>query len=205
MIAGYILTGGKNRRMEGKPKLLLSYQGASFYEYIQGALAPFPELYLSVAAGKEEVYAAVSLPQIIDIYPDIGPLGGIYSGLKLCPGAEALFVTACDTPLIGREAVERITEVYQGEREQKKRVVVARTEEQVHPLFGIYPKVILPVLEQMIAEKNYKMQELLVRTEAIKVPFPAESQIHRNINTPLEYRHLCLSSAGNADQEGPIP
>lgn len=171
MIAGYILSGGKNRRMEGKPKLFLEYGGASFYEHIKRALAPFPEIYLSVEKGKEELYSALPLPKIADIYPDTGPLGGICSGLKLCRGIDALFVAACDTPLIRQEAVRRITEVYQAQAGQRKTAVVARTEEQVHPLFGIYPKTVLPVFEQMIAEQNYKMRELLLRAGAVKVPF----------------------------------
>lgn len=186
-IAGYILTGGKSRRMGGKPKLFFVYQGASFYTHIQRALAPFPQIYLSVAEGKEEVYASIPLPKIADIYPGIGPLGGIYSGLKRCLEVEALFVAACDTPLIQREATEQILEVYAREKTKKNTIVAAQVEGRVHPLFGIYPKTVLPVMEQMIAEKNYKMQELLARTDAVKVPFTKKSQIDKNINTPLEY------------------
>ncbi len=112
MVAGYILTGGKSRRMEGRTKLFLSYQGRSFYAFIQCALDVFPAVYLSVAEENACLYASIPLPKIVDIYSDAGPLGGICSGLKLCHGADALFVTACDTPLISREDVREVMAVY---------------------------------------------------------------------------------------------
>lgn len=191
MVAGYILSGGKNRRMQGRAKLFLTYRGHSFYEYIRNALEDFPEIYLSVARETEELYLSVPLPQIVDIYSDAGPLGGICSGLKLCPGADALFVTACDMPFIAREDVGQVMKVYQEYRDRgEEKVVVAQTGEKVQPLFGVYPRSILGIIEAMLEEKDYKLQNLLRRAGAVAVLLSEGSRAGRNINCIEEYREL---------------
>jgi molybdopterin-guanine dinucleotide biosynthesis protein MobB len=183
-IAGYILAGGKNRRMDGKKKLFLEYEGKAFYEYIVDALAWFPVIYLSVDG--TEAYESLNLPMIEDHYPEIGPIGGICSGLEQCE-EDALFVTACDTPWIDRESVEMICEAY---REHPERITVASCGERIHPLFGIYPKTALPVLRQMIAEKNYRMREVLERGDAALVDLGSDCIVLRNVNTPEEYKKM---------------
>lgn len=191
MVAGYILTGGKSRRMEGRAKLFLNYQGRSFYESIQFALDVFSAVYLSVAEENASLYASISLPQIVDIYSDAGPLGGICSGLKLCHGADALFVTACDTPLISREDVGEVMAVYQAYRKSgEEKIIVAESGGRVHPLFGIYPKAVLGVMEAMILEGDYKMRNLLNKTKAVSVLLSQSSQVGRNINTLEDYKVL---------------
>ena len=63
-IAGYILTGGKNRRMGGEKKLFLSLDGKSFLERIREAMKDFSVIYLSVET--KEPYEGVGLPLIED-------------------------------------------------------------------------------------------------------------------------------------------
>ena len=191
MVAGYILTGGKSRRMEGRIKLFLTFRGRSFYEYIQCALSAFPAIYLSVAEENMSLYTSISLPKIVDIDSDSGPVGGICSGLKLCRGADALFVTACDTPLISRKDVEQVMKVYQAYRDRgEEKIVVAKSGGKVQPLFGIYPKAVLGVMEAMILEGDYKMRNLLDKTKAVVVLLSESSQAGRNINTMEDYREL---------------
>ena len=47
-VAGYILSGGKNTRMEGQKKLFLHYGGATFCQRILHACDCLPAVYLSV-------------------------------------------------------------------------------------------------------------------------------------------------------------
>ena len=182
MIAGYILTGGKNRRMNGKKKLFLEYGGNSFLQHILNALQGFSNIYLSVE--NEGPYKGLGMPMIVDQYPDLGPMGGIYSGLMACK-EEALFVTACDMPLLNQETVERILAVYRAE----KKVTVVQTGQQIHPLLGIYPKEVLPVLKEMIQEKNYRMMDFIARTKPSVIQLEDNKAVY-NINTPKEYERL---------------
>lgn len=187
-IAGYLLNGGKSRRMNGENKLFLQYKGVSFYSYIRRALSAFPVVYLSVAKENLMLYRELSLPTVTDKYPGLGPMGGIYSGLLECP-EEALFVAACDTPLIEKETVDRVTEEYG----KTGKLTVVKTGEQIHPLFGIYPKSVLPVMEKMIAEGNYRMRDLLVRAKADVLVLEPENRVGINVNTQEDYRRLCMS------------
>ncbi len=182
-IAGYILTGGKSRRMEGKDKLFLEFGGESFYHHIRRALAPFSSVYLSVSAENRLRCQSLSLPMVVDRFPDLGPMGGIYSGLLAC-GESALFVVACDMPLIRRETVEQVV------REYRRQVTVVRSGSRLEPLFGIYPKTVLPVMEEMIRERNYRMRDLLSRTPAQVIPLEENNPVAVNINTDEEYLNL---------------
>lgn len=195
-IAGYILAGGDNRRMEGKKKLLLTREGRTFGQWICGAFAGLEGVYLSVAgpetpggaeAADEAVsgMAALGLKQISDQYGHIGPKGGIASGLSQCD-ADALFVAACDMPFIDQAAVERMLERFR----ENPGVIVAATGKKVHPLFGIYPKKVLPVLEEQIKKGDYRMMDVLNEVPHEIVNFGEAAKALRNINTIEQYAGL---------------
>lgn len=183
-LAGYILAGGENRRMDGKKKLFLEYGGESFCRHILCAFhnQGFSEIYLSVEA--QAPYEQTGLPLVVDAYPGAGPLGGLCTGLKMCP-EEALFTVACDMPCINSKSVENMVRAFQ----QHGGVVVAQAGGRLQPLFAIYPKTVLPVLESMIQKKDYRMTELLAHVGYTAVLF-SEDSIFQNINTPEEYRRL---------------
>ena len=92
-IAGYILAGGDNRRMAGRKKALLTYQNQTFYAHIRERMPAFKNVYLSVEQAAP--YEALDADLVIDQYADMGPLGGILSGLEKC-GEDALLVVPCD-------------------------------------------------------------------------------------------------------------
>lgn len=122
-MAGYILTGGKSRRMHGQDKLFLDYQGEAFCDHIRRALGSFPVVYLSAAPDGQKRYASLRLPVVADVLPGLGPMGGIYSGLLSCR-EPWLFVAACDMPLIRRETVDRVTDAYLEEGDGDRVTVV---------------------------------------------------------------------------------
>lgn len=185
MIAGYILTGGKNRRMNGEKKLFLEYKGKTFFDHIKNSLQLFSNIYLSV--DEKKPYEALKMPMVVDVYPDIGPMGGIYSGLLHC-SEDSLFVIACDMPLIDLQTVKKICQTYEKERI----ITIVQTETRLHPLLGIYPKTILPVMEEMIQEKNYRMMNLFARTKVCAIQLKGNHQAVQNVNTPKEYQKLWL-------------
>jgi molybdopterin-guanine dinucleotide biosynthesis protein MobB len=184
MIAGYILTGGKNRRMNGEKKLLLEYHGETFFTRICDALRMFPTIYLSV--DETAPFEKLQKPMISDVYSDIGPMGGIFSGLLSCE-EEALFVIACDMPFADHESVEALYEEYQ---KAPGRITVAKSGERIHPLFGVYPREALPLMEQMIENGEYRMMDLLGRAGFSAVPIDPKKHVLDNINSTEEYRML---------------
>ena len=153
-ICGYILAGGRNRRMNGQKKIFLEYEGTTFCERILQAFEEFDATYISVEA--ESPYQELHLPIIVDEYAAIGPMGGIYSGMKSCD-ADALFVVACDMPMVTKEAVHLVTKMYS----KQHKITVVRTNGRLHPIFGIYPRTVLPEIEKAIAKKDYRMMNFL--------------------------------------------
>ena len=73
-----VLAGGKSSRM-GENKALLTFEGEPLLARIGNCLEDLGhEVYI---AGKKAEYDVFPYPQIADIYPNKGPLGGIYSAL----------------------------------------------------------------------------------------------------------------------------
>ena len=85
--------------------------------------------YLSVAQIPEEPVGEAGW--IRDLFPDLGPLGGILSGLLLCP-EKALFVVPCDLLGLDGEMAQKMMEEYH----RTGRPVFLRTKEGVEPFSG---------------------------------------------------------------------
>lgn len=179
------MTGGKNRRMDGKKKLFLEIEGRSFLESIIDALRDFNKIYLSVE--EEAPYKHLKIPMVVDEIPEIGPLGGIYSGLKHCE-EEALFVIACDMPFVSKETVKMLLEEYS----KHQKITIAYAEDRVHPLLGIYPKSALDYVEKQIKVKDYRVMNVLKQAGYATVILPKEDFSTKNINTVTEYEQLLI-------------
>lgn len=169
--------------MNGEKKLFLKYHGETFCSHILHAFDVLSETYISVET--EEPYMHLGLPMVVDEYKEIGPMGGIYSGLRSIE-AEALLVAACDMPIIGQSVVKRLLDAYQ----ENPEITVVKSENRIHPLLGIYPKSALPFLEKLIEEKCYKMMVLLERAGYQSVEISQEDKSISNINTIEEYKML---------------
>lgn len=183
LISGYILAGGRNSRMDGRKKLFLEYQGESFCQHILHAFSMFPQTYLSVEC--MEVYAHLGLPMIEDHYQNIGPMGGIASGLRMIE-ADALCVAACDMPMIEKSVIEALVKAYQ----ECPQITVVQAGNRLHPLLGIYPKKCLSDLEMLITQGTYKMRLLLEKSGYQVVKLQEDHHSVCNVNTMAEYLDL---------------
>ena len=162
--------------MEGQKKLFLRYGGETFCQRILHACDCLPAVYLSV--DKKDPYQEAGLPMVEDRWREIGPIGGIASGLVSCK-EDALLVMACDMPMIDPESVQQLLDTY---RENTSVILVAEQNGRIHPLFGIYPKHVLSVAMQMIREGDYRMMHLLERAG------------YRTLE-PVSYTHLTLPTS----------
>lgn len=182
-IGGYLLAGGKNRRMCGEKKLLLEYEGKPFYRHILAGMADLETVYLSV--DKPEPYEKTGLPLIADRYPGTGPLGAVCTGLELCPG-KALVIAACDMPFLDRETVRQLIKEY----EKNPAIVVTEIDGDIFPFPGIYPKSILPVFSEQLREGKGKMREAIEKAGFRRIVLEKGDRNSININTSWEYCRL---------------
>ncbi len=154
---GLILMGGQNSRMGGAKKALLSYRGKYFYEHIRQAMADagIGKIFVSVEQSWEP---DLGIPQIVDEYEQIGPLGGIVTALERMaePGLgempEGIFVMPCDVPRISAVLLQEILTRFEKDRQP----VVLFAGSRPNPLIAVYTKACLPVLKAQIAEGNFR-------------------------------------------------
>src|SRR2546428_4620892 len=105
-ITWVIQAGGKSTRMGGRPKALIELGGRRIIDRVVEVLRAVTEDVLLVT-NTPELYAALGLPMVPDVFPDHGSLGGIYSGLQAAPG-DAAFTVACDMPFLMPEVARLV-------------------------------------------------------------------------------------------------
>ena len=189
-----VLIGGKSVRMNGIPKFSLkNAEGISFLQLQLQALSSFNRICLS-AAGKEQMRQALDsigkdsqhgeIISVFDTVPDAGPIGGIYSILKAIQG-EWVFVTACDMPYLSSALPEKLAAFLDSE-EWYDCIICQDSAGRIHPLCGYYRKSVLPVIEELLRKKDYRMMHLLIRSRCRVVDALEEGiddEIFRNVNT----------------------
>ena len=118
-IEGFILVGGKSRRM-GTDKSRLVLGGQSFVERIARELSAVTSSVRVVGDNTAELKLPINLQVAPDVYPEWGALGGVHAALTACSATWAL-VVACDFPFVtselfwslasGRDAFEAVTPI----------------------------------------------------------------------------------------------
>lgn len=189
-IGALILMGGKNSRMNGNVKGLLKIKNSTFLEKIQETLNDFSSIYLSIndKSSKEQKqnFENMGFKIIEDIYKEIGPLGGIYSSLLNCK-EEYLFITACDMPFITKNSIEVLCNKVDKNTDG---VVFYDKNNKLYPLGAIYSKNVLPIIEEMIEKKYYKLSYLIEKSNFVKINIEKTDiplKVLSNINTLQEY------------------
>ena len=189
-IGALILMGGKNSRMNGNVKGLLKIKNSTFLEKIQETLNDFSSIYLSIndkfSKEQKQNFENMGFKIIEDIYKEIGPLGGIYSSLLYCK-EEYLFITACDMPFITKNSIEVLCNKVDKNTDG---VVFYDKNNKLYPLGAIYSKNVLPIIEEMIEKKYYKLSYLIEKSNFVKINIEKTDiplKVLSNINTLQEY------------------
>ena len=189
-IGALILMGGKNSRMNGNVKGLLKIKNSTFLEKIQETLNDFSSIYLSIndkfSKEQKQNFENMGFKIIEDIYKEIGPLGGIYSSLLNCK-EEYLFITACDMPFITKNSIEVLCNKVDKNTDG---VVFYDKNNKLYPLGAIYSKNVLPIIEEIIEKKYYKLSYIIEKSNFVKINIEKTDiplKVLSNINTLQEY------------------
>ena len=126
-----ILTGGGSRRM-GRDKAALPWAGSTMLQSLidryATSLGP-----VAVSVNKAGRFAFSGAAELVDRYPDMGPLNGILSAFDQS-GEDLVFLTATDLPF-GDPALVRRLEELMGEADA---CVMRRGVKGIEPLFALY-------------------------------------------------------------------
>lgn len=191
-ITGFVLAGGRSSRM-GEDKGLMQLAEKPMVMHVVEQLQPCVDELILIANHPE--YTQFGYRVIEDMVAEIGPVGGIYTGLKVSTTALNFFVS-CDMPFISKAAIQMMLASIQEEA-----ICVASLEGFIQPLFGLYSKGCLPLLEASIAEKHYKLQAVVRQSKHKVVPLDAlavqHHQLFQNINTPEEFQKALQNMLGS--------
>ncbi len=189
-ITGVILAGGSGKRLGGKEKAFLSFQGATF---IGRLIKTFGNLFgrTLIVTNTPEMYAGLGVRVVRDLIPKQGVVQGLITGLFYAP-SEWSFVAACDTPLLKQEVVTLVLEsIRTGDQ-----VVLPRSPDGLQPLTAAYHKSCrIPLTE--IAARGERSVRLLYDTVETRDIGPEELLAvdpdlvsFININTPRDMELL---------------
>ncbi|MFV0289719.1 MAG: molybdenum cofactor guanylyltransferase [Mangrovibacterium sp.] len=180
-ITGVVLAGGKSSRF-GSNKAFAQHHGMSFLAHAIALLQPrVKELVIS---GDYREYEQFGLKMLSDLTPEIGALGGLFTALSYC-NTPWLLAVSCDMPLVPSEIIDELID----NAGACKVIAFQSTHIEVFPM--LISKNILPDLQQMIANKQYRMKPLfeLVHATTISVP-PQWERCFANINKQEEYNNI---------------
>ncbi|MCX5707927.1 MAG: molybdenum cofactor guanylyltransferase [Candidatus Omnitrophica bacterium] len=178
-LSAVILAGGKNSRMKGKDKAFMLVKGKPLVERTISLLRKnFPEIV--VVTNSPGRYKKYPVAVVRDAIPGLGPLGGIYSGLRSIKN-EAAFFVACDMPFLHNAIIEKQIARF---KKTKPPCLVARCRD-LEPLHAVYTKTMLPLMRRMIVSGDFSLKNFIAHCPgAAFCDFPgSQSRYFSNLNT----------------------
>ena len=184
-ITGVILAGGRSSRF-GSNKALAMVDGKPLIQHAADLMSRLFAECLLVTNTPEE-YTFLSLPMTHDRYRESGPLAGIQAALVQINTPRA-FVVACDMPNLSEELIRYICNI----NEQQFDVIIPWLEKGQEPLFGIYHKRSLSVIDTCLQQKDCQIIRALADLQVRRVseqeilPIIDDLTCFKNINQPTD-------------------
>lgn len=177
-----VMAGGASQRM-GTDKSMLSMKGRSIIESICGELyGGFQQILIS--ANDTDKFAFLGFEIVRDRVSGQGPLMGIASALAASAN-ELNFVVACDIPRIRLPFIRRM--LSQAAQSGADIVVPMTREGQCEPLYAVYRRSVVEVMNEALSRSHRKLRDILARCEVRYVELKASLP---NLNTILEYQQF---------------
>ena len=189
-VIGLLLAGGEGRRLGGRDKGMVPWQGRPMAAWVFEALSTVASAVLISANRSLDDYRALA-PAPDQVFEDDtavhgqGPLAGLLTGLRRARahGAAAVLVCPCDTPEMTPTILVKLVSAWQAAPET---AVIAECEGRVHPLHGVYPVALIPLLEKQLQQGNRKVMAFAEAAGVQRVAFTDVSQAFKNRNRPKD-------------------
>jgi len=153
-----ILAGGKNTRMHGQDKAFLEIKGKAIARILIEKFRPLADDVI-VVTNFPQKYANLDVKLVKDEYPGKGPLMGIYSGLKFS-SSKYNFIVACDMPFVKPSLIR-----YFMDCADDYDVVIPKIDGKFHPLFGIYSRECIPVIQEMLKQDVLRISDMFPKVK----------------------------------------
>ncbi len=181
-ITAIILAGGKSSRM-GTDKGLIDFNGKKMVEYVLEAVKDLCNHI--IISGSNSKYKQFGFPVYEDIHKNLGPLGGIHSGLSNS-ATDWNLIVSCDLSFVTKDFFRFLFS-----KISNAEAVVPVHDLQVEPLCALYHQSSLPKIESLLLKNELKMQNAVKRLDSIFIKVPKEifdpATIFKNINSPEDF------------------
>jgi molybdopterin-guanine dinucleotide biosynthesis protein A len=183
-ISGLVLSGGAGRRMGGRDKGWVEWQGRPLIEHVLVRLHPqVAEVFISANRNRDR-YASLDAEVFGDaagaeVYP--GPLAGIAAGLVRVR-TDWLLVVPCDAPHLPLDLADRLAAA-----RGAARAAVARTEQGVEPLFCLLSRDLAGEANAALRSGEGSVHRWLAGLNAVAVDFD-DARSFTNVNTADDER-----------------
>jgi molybdopterin-guanine dinucleotide biosynthesis protein A len=186
-VSAAILAGGRARRLGGRDKASLVVGGVSVLEHQVRVLTEVTDRVV-IVGGRGETCQASGLRLVADVWPDAGPLGGIYTAL-LETACDRVLIVACDMPFLHPAFLNYLVACSPGVD-----AVVPRGLDGLHPLCAVYSRAATAAVRGRLESGRRKVADLLDDLRVREVG-PEEMAAHDpdglllfNVNTPKDYQ-----------------
>lgn len=164
-MAGLILAGGQSRRY-GRDKAFALLGNKPLVEYVIEALAPVAGSLYIIADSAERFSGLSDLVKIvIDEVPGLGPLGGLYTGLKATPD-EYCVTAPCDSPFIDSRLIQYMLKTA---ADNKVDALIPSYEGHLHTVNAVYSQRCLPAIESSIDDGLFRIASIFDRVKIMYV------------------------------------
>jgi molybdenum cofactor guanylyltransferase len=189
-ISCIVLVGGKSVRL-GRDKVLEPFGVGNLTERVVSRLSLFESDIILVVNAERTYNQFAHYPRLrfaVDIFPGLGPLGGIYTGLVASTTFINL-VVACDMPFLNLDLLE-----YMINLADAFDLVVPHVGNSIEPLHALYSKNCLAPIRELIKQKEMRIRNFF---PLVKVRYVNAKEIDRfdpkhmsffNINTEIDLK-----------------
>ncbi len=182
-----ILAGGRSRRL-GMDKALLKLDGEWLLERVASALTSLTDDLLVVVDDQDKL-GHLGLRTVVDALRGLGPLGGIYSGLRAMQHERGLFV-ACDMPLLNLDLLRYVVSL-SGDFD----VVIPRIGDNVEPLHAIYSKACAKPVADLLEQGDLRIVHFFPR---VRVRYVEQTEI--DAFDPQHWSFFNINTADDLDR-----
>ena len=186
-ITAVVLAGGRGRRMEGRDKGLVEFQGRPLIIHVIEAISPQVSSLLINANRNAETYAALGYPVIADTLDGFqGPLAGFLSAMQTAT-CEDIVTVPCDGPMLPADLVARLVKA---RAEAGAEIAVAHDGDRLQPVYALIPVRLKDSLKRYLQAGDRKIDLWYAQHRMVAADFSDIPETFININTEQERDRL---------------
>lgn len=196
-VTGIILAGGLSRRL-GRDKAVEPINGQPLIGRVMDALSRIADE-LVVVVNTPQRGRELPLPDsavvAVDIYPNAGSLGGIFTGLSAASNQWGI-VVACDMPFLNLDLLSHLLSF-----RESHDAVVPVLDHRPEPTHAAYSKVCLSAIETRLEAGDLKIARFF---DDVRVKYVSQREVEEidpgrlsffNVNTEEDLTRACLLAA----------